>query len=374
MRAEFHSRIDTLPAAAWNALAPPGFPFLRHEFLAAMERHGCVGEHYGWIPHHLAMWEDQQLAGVAPLYIKTNSYGEFVFDWAWADAYARRGMRYYPKLVAAIPYTPVTGQRLLARDTATRVQMIAAVHSELARLNFSSMHWLFPPVDENALLCAQNALPRRDVQFHWRNAGYADFAQFLQALSAKKRKNIQRERRLVSTADVHIERLRGDAATPQQWEAFHLFYRHTFDTKGGMPTFSVEFFQDIARTMGEQLLLVLASHAGRWVAGALSYVGADGLYGRHWGALEHFDSLHFELCYYQGIEFAIAQGLAVFEPGAQGEHKIARGFLPVVTHSAHLLTDPTMHGAVARYLAQETESIGDYVAQCLEHSPYRAIE
>jgi len=338
-----------------------------------MERHGCVGEHYGWVPHHLALWQGQQLVGAVPLYVKTNSYGEFVFDWSWADAYARRGLRYYPKLVSAIPYTPATGSRLLVADAAIRQTLVDCVHREVERLGFSSMHWLFPPPDEVALICAHHAVPRHDVQFHWRNAGYTDFAQFLAALSAKKRKNIQRERRLVGAADVHIERLPGDQVTDAQWAAFHVFYRHTFDTKGGMPTFSLEFFQEIGRTMGDQILLVLAGQGGRWVAGALCYVGQDTLYGRHWGALAHFDSLHFELCYYQGIEFAIAQGLAVFEPGAQGEHKIARGFLPVVTQSAHLLTDPVMRDAVARYLVQERVSIGDYVAQCLERTPFRAL-
>lgn len=371
-------RIGDLDAAAWNALGVAKFPFLQHEFLAALEQQDCLGERFGWLPRHITLWDEQgRLLGATPLYLKFNSYGEFVFDWAWADAYQRHGLRYYPKLVSASPYTPATGPKLLTRadapdDTASRL-IDAAL--ELARqLEVSSLHWLFTPNDEAERLSGAGLLKRIDCQFHWQNRGYADFDDFLATLSAAKRKNIRKERRRVSEAGVTFRLLNGNTASAADWAVFHELYESTFHRRGGIPTLSPGFFLSIARSMPRSVLLIMAEHAGSPVAAAFCLVGEDTLYGRHWGCSEYFDNLHFEACYYQGLEYCIHHGLARFEPGAQGEHKVARGFLPTATLSAHWLADERFSQAIAKHLDYERAGMREYIREMMGHSPYRTTD
>lgn len=377
MRIQFLDSLSELSATEWNTLVPDHNPFLSHEFLGALERHRCIGERSGWIPRHLACRDEHgRLLGAAPLYLKYNSYGEFVFDWGWAEAYRRQGMSYYPKLVGAIPYTPVTSPRLLlAPDQpdpqATARAMIDQVLEESRRRQFSSIHWLFPAAADLDPLLAQGFLHRLGCQFHWRNRSYRDFQDFLDTFTAKRRKNINRERRLVRDAGLELRLLSGHEATEAEWRVLHDFYRSTFDRLGGTPTLTLPFFQEIATTLGDRIVLVLARSQGREVAGAISFRGDTTLYGRHWGCRADYDSLHFEACYYQGLEYCIRTGLQHFEPGAQGEHKIYRGFLPTLTHSTHWIAHPGFRNAVADFLVRETPALQQYAGELLRHSPYR---
>jgi uncharacterized protein len=371
-----HSAIADLPAEQWNRLAGDDSPFLRHEFLDAMERHACVGESLGWVPQHLALRDqDGRLVAAAPCYLKFNSYGEFVFDWSWADAYRRKGLRYYPKLVVASPYTPATGPRLLTGNSPERERYARTLIQGAIRVaedaGVSSLHWLFTAGDEQTLLERQGLLRRVGCQFHWHNRDYGSFDDFLGTFTAEKRKKVKRERRRVSEAGVRVRRILGDQVTEAEWATFHRLYCDTFDKRGGIPTFSLPFFQTIGETMGESLLLVLAEYDKNIVAAAFDLIGARSLYGRHWGCFQDFHSLHFEACYYQGLEYCIENGLARFEPGAQGEHKVSRGFLPIPTWSAHWIADPAFHDAIARFVSLEAEGMDDYLQEMRTHSPYR---
>jgi predicted N-acyltransferase len=376
MRVAVIDRLNQIPADQWNRITGTSHPFLRHEFLAALERHSCVGEQYGWYPQHLAVYDEGgTLAGLAPLYLKDNSYGEFVFDWSWADAYQRSGKRYYPKLVSAIPYTPVTGPRLLVRDDAD----YAAVAGLLIRASLelaesrgaSSLHWLFTNDKDTEQLLRYNFLRRTGCHFHWHNRGYATFEDFLGSLSSRKRKKVKRERRYVEDAGIRMKVIHGSEASEAQWQAMHHFYSSTFVRKSGMPTLSLGFFLDISRTMGDQIVLVMAYLGDRLVAGAINLCSDSAFYGRHWGCLEKYHSLHFETCYYQGIEYSIRHGLKLFEPGVQGEHKISRGFLPIFTWSAHWIADSAFREAIARYLDDEHRLMMDYSRDMQQYSPYR---
>ena len=376
MRIEVINRLDSIPAADWNRVSGTGHPFLRHEFLVALERHGCVGETHGWLPHHLAAYDDsERLCGVVPLYLKDNSYGEFVFDWAWADAYHRAGLAYYPKLVSAIPYTPVTGTRILvAADADYRQvagQLVNAALEQLECTSASSLHWLFTSPDDTRLLVDCGFMRRTGVHFHWHNDSYHSFDDFLSRLSSRKRKKIRRERRHVQEAGIHMSVVHGTDSTAEQWQAMHFFYASTFAKKSGVPTLSLDFFTEISRTMGDQVVLVFAMLGDKPVAGAIMLRGDGALYGRHWGCLRDYHSLHFEACYYQGIEYAIKHGLQLFEPGAQGEHKISRGFLPTCTWSAHRVVNAQFSEAIQRYLAEEHELMLDYRDDLMRSSPFR---
>jgi uncharacterized protein len=372
-----HNAIDDIAPEAWNRLADPDTPFLRHEFLAALEHHQCVGERYGWLPRHLALRDAAgALVAAAPCYLKLNSYGEFVFDWAWADAYQRSGLAYYPKLVVASPYTPATGPRILTGDTPRRAEYAAALiraASEAARqMGVSSLHWLFTTDEETGWLEEAGLLRRTGCQFHWTNRGYASFDDLLGEFSAEKRKKVRRERRRVAEAGIRFRLLSGGEISGHEWEVFHRLYCDTFDKRGGLPTLSLGFFREIGRTMGDNVLLVLAYHRDEIVAAAFDLVGTRSLYGRHWGCFEDFHSLHFEACYYQGLDYCIAHGLERFEPGAQGEHKISRGFLPTPTWSAHWLADERFRSAVDRFLTLEREGMDDYISEMRERSPFKA--
>ncbi len=374
IRARIHPRLNEIPREDWNALVPGGNPFLRHEFLSAMEEHGCVGEHFGWIPCHLGVYEGQGLVAAMPLYLKRNSYGEFVFDHAWEEAWQRVGLSYFPKLVSAIPYTPATGARLLCapgREPALYPLLYSAALALAEEHSASGIHWLFPRQAELDFLLAQGLVSRQDCQFHWRNPGYGDFDDFLSRLSARKRKNIRRERRKVREAGVTLRRLNGHTATARDWKDFARFYNRLFEEKWGMATFNEAFFRDVAAAMPDQVLLVLADLRGECIAGALMYASDTRLYGRHWGSMVDIDSLHFEACYYQGIEYCIEHGLQVFEPGAQGEHKVARGFEPVATASAHWIAVEGFREPIQRFARMEARSVAAYIEAMKRQSPYR---
>ncbi|WP_245536615.1 GNAT family N-acetyltransferase [Thiothrix nivea] len=375
MQIQILNNLDAIPATQWNALVQDDNPFLRHEFLAALEHHGCVGEAFGWLPHHIAVYEQGSLVAAMPLYEKYNNYGEFVFDHAWAEAYKQHGMRYYPKLLSAIPYSPVSGQRVLTqagREEELFPLLLSAAMQLAEAMQASSFHCLFPPASQLDWLAQQGLTIRHDCQFHWHNQGYQTFDDFLAALQPKKRKNIRQERRKVVDAGITLRQLDGNTATDADWERFAFFYQLTFENKWGIPTMNYGFFREMARALGEQVLLVMADNReGECIAGSLMFRSRTRLYGRHWGCTEYFDSLHFEACYYQGIEYCIRHSLQVFEPGAQGEHKIPRGFLPTLTRSAHWLREDKFRQAIERHAAYEKNSVADYMRSVNKHSPYR---
>ncbi|MCW8891599.1 MAG: GNAT family N-acetyltransferase [Sedimenticola sp.] len=374
MEIKIHRQIDEVPPAEWNALVRDNNPLVRHEFLQAMEQHGCVGERFGWLPCHIALYEAGRLQAAMPLYEKYNSYGEFVFDNAWADAYHRAGLDYFPKLVSAVPYTPATGQRMLAlpeRADELFPVLLQAVMQLGEQIGASSYHCLFPSVEGYDFLASQGLLTRHDVQFHWPNRDYRDFDQFLASLVAKKRKNIRQERKRVQQAGVTFRRLNGDTASEADWQRFTYFYNKTFQEKWGMATFNAGFFRQVAEQMPDRVLLVLADLDQQCVAGSLMYQSDTTLYGRHWGSDSRLDGLHFETCYYQGIEHCIEQGLRCFEPGAQGEHKLSRGFLPTVTRSSHWVWDSGFREPIARYTEHEQAAIANYMQQLQSSIPYR---
>ncbi len=367
--------LERVDAAAWNALAG-GDPFLRHEFLVALERSGSVGKRTAWQPCYVTARDGQgELVGALPLYIKYDSRGEFVFDWSWADAYERAGGRYYPKLVAAIPFTPATGHRLLVRADRDRKAVAAGLLEEAAALekeiDASSTHVLFPIGEDLEALERAGFLARKSCQFHWHNRGYADFDDFLGSFSSAKRKKARRERRRIAEGGIVFEQLRGDEVTPPDWDAVFEFYSRTFLRRGRPPYLNRAFFDEVARTMPENLLVVLARHEGTPIATAICFRGADALFGRYWGSLADFHSLHFETCYYQGIEYCIREGLQRFEPGTQGEHKVARGFSPTATWSYHRLGDPGFHAAVADFVVREAAHVDAYMEYLDDHVPYR---
>ncbi|MEJ2589937.1 MAG: GNAT family N-acetyltransferase [Candidatus Thiodiazotropha sp.] len=377
MQAQFHNSIDEIDVASWNGLVRDENPFLKHEFHAALEHHDCVGRRFGWQPMHLTLRRGGRIVGISPLYIKSNSYGEFVFDHAWADAYQRSGLDYYPKLVSAIPYTPAYGDRLLADPAedrrAVQRKMAEETLSRARELNLSSMHWLFTTGEEGELLKSIGMMERLGVQFHWENRGYSDFEGFLETLTAKRRKNIRRERRKVAEEGITFRLLHGPEVTADEWRMFGEFYAKTFEERYSLPTLNAGFFQEIGNTLGDQVILVLAYHGSRCLAGALLYRSASVLYGRHWGGIVNLDSLHFEACYYQGIEYAISHKLKRFEPGAQGEHKIWRGFLPALTRSYHWIADPQFSAAIENFLNRESPAIQDYREALQKSSPYRTV-
>lgn len=374
------SSLSQLDASAWNALARQSADgalpaFLRHEFLDALERSGCVGEPSGWVPEFVVLEsrepKSRGLRAAAPLYRKFHSWGEYVFDWAWADAYQRHGLRYYPKLVGAIPFTPVTGARLLASDEHARSALADAVLEHARGADVSSLHVLFPREREREALCARGMMGRESVQFHWHNRAYRDFDQFLASLAQPKRKKIRAERRKVRDASVSFERLEGGAIRQAHWDFFSHCYASTYAAHGSTPYLTSEFFLRIGASMPENLIMVLAHRAGRPIAASLLVRDRDRLYGRYWGTVEPQPMLHFETAYYQAIEIAIELGIAVIEGGAQGEHKMARGFVPERTGSAHWLAEPAFADAVQRFLEREGALVAHYADELRERAPFR---
>jgi len=371
------TRVDSLESIApsdWNALSD-GNPFLRHEFLVALERTRCIGSGTGWEPAYVTARSAGRLVGAMPLYVKYDSRGEFVFDWSWADAYERTGRRYYPKLVAAIPFTPATGRRLLVAPDQPPREIEAALLREAENirdeLGASSLHGLFPTEGEGPAFEAAGYLPRKSCQFHWHNRGYADFDAFLATFSSEKRKKARRERRRVAEAGIGFEHARGDELSTEDWDAVYEFHARTFLLHGRPPYLNREFFAEVARTMPENLVVIVARYERTPIAAAICFRGGGALYGRYWGSLADFHSLHFETCYYQGIEYCIREGLAKFEPGTQGEHKISRGFSPTATWSWHRLADPAFSRAVQHFLTRETMQVDAYMDYLADHVPYR---
>lgn len=380
-RIEFNSHIKQIPEESWNALVTDNNPFIRHEFLHALETHNCASERFGWIAHHLAIYKGQQLIAALPLYEKHNSYGEFVFDHSWAEAWKRAGLAYFPKLVSSIPYSPVTGPRFLIESSMPEPEKQAVWQTMLNQVKafaihngFSGWHALFANQNEQAWLNSQADLYiRNDCHFHWFNQNYQTFDEFLAKLTGKKRKNIRQERAAVAKSGVTLRVLDGTTASDQDWHDFAFFYHKTFTDKWSTPTLNEAFFKAVAQAMPEQVILVLADNrAGDCIAGSLMYRSDTVLYGRHWGCSEEIKNLHFEACYYQGIEYAIKHGLQRFEPGAGGEHKIARGFIPVKTQSAHWLApNHPFDEGLRHFIEEERQLIENYYRDNLSHSPYR---
>ena len=359
-----------IPATQWDALAG-GDPFLSHAYLYALQESGCATAQFGWQARFFTLWQDRRLVGAMPLYLKMNSYGEHVFDFAWAEAYRQNGLRYYPKLVCAVPFTPVTGKRLLAESSEVRELLLSSALQFAKESGVSSLHCLFLDEADGREARAQGMLLRQDVQFHWRNAAYRDFEDFLAALSRDKRKRIKQDRRKVQEAGITLQCVTGENATAEQWAFFASCYAHTRQIHHSPPALNDEFFQRIGAAMPQHTLLVIASRASQPIACALNIVTRDVLYGRSWGAFEFHSGLHFETCYYQAIEFCIARGIGTFEGGAGGEHKLARGFLPVTTCSAHWLAHPQFARAVEDYLQRESDAISEYVDELNERSPFK---
>lgn len=369
--ARFLPSLADVSARDWDALHDGRNPFVTHAFLHGLESQGCLRRDWGWTPHHLTLWEGDTLVAAAPGYLKDNSHGEFVFDHAWAHAYARHGLDYYPKWLCAVPYSPVTGPRLLAQDAAHRKALLTAVRDEVLRLGLSSAHVNFHAEDEDDAF-ASDWLPRIDVQYHWRNPGHwRDFDGFLADFDHKHRKNIRQERAKVQRAGAVIRTVHGDEATAADLEAMFGFYLRTFQDYGNSPALTLPFLQHLAQTMPRQLVMFLADHDGRTIAGALCLRGHDTLYGRYWGAEAPLPGLHFETCYYQGIAYCLREGLARFEPGAQGEHKIARGFLPAWVRSRHWIADPEFAGALAHWCDEESQAVRRYARTLQSHSPFK---
>ena len=369
-----------IPAVRWNALAGSD-PFLSHAYLYALQESGCATAQFGWQAQFITLWRDDQLLAAMPLYLKMNSYGEHVFDFAWADAYHRNGLRYYPKLLCAVPFTPVSGKRLLVAPcqeaNELRTMLLESALRIARETEVSSLHCLFLDEADAREAQVQGMMMRQDVQFHWQNSVpsenrcYRDFDEFLSALSRDKRKRIKQERRKVREAGIEVQCVPGEAATTEQWSFFARCYAHTRATHYSPPALNEAFFQRIGAALPGNTMLVIASRGGQPIASALNVVTADTLYGRSWGAFEFHSGLHFETCYYQAIEFCIARNIKIFEGGAQGEHKLARGFLPVTTRSAHWLAHAQFSRAVEDYLRQETGAISEYVDELNERSPFK---
>ncbi|MDH3719424.1 MAG: GNAT family N-acetyltransferase [Planctomycetota bacterium] len=375
MRAVVSDGIAEFDARDWNGLVGDHYPFLRHEFLLASEKTGCVSPDTGWSPRHIGLFDDKNtLLGAMPLYEKTHSWGEFVFDWSWAQAYRQAGLDYYPKLISAAPFTPAHSGRLFASEPELKTVLVQAALAYADKSDQSSLHVLFPREDELGICEEVGLKVRKDCQFHWHNHDYRSFDDFLATFSSKKRKKARRDRRHVSEAGIRFRWLTGHELDSAIWADVYQLISLTFLRRGSMPYFSFDFFVEVSRRMPENILVVLAEENRQPTAAAVFYVSHDVLYGRYWGSDSQFNALHFETCYYQGIDFCIANDKKVFEPGTQGEHKISRGFTPVSTWSAHWLARPEFFAAVAKYLDAEEQHIDRYIEAVDAHSPYRNLE
>jgi predicted N-acyltransferase len=378
-RTRIVSSLSEIGQPAWDALLAlqsDANPFLSFAFLDALHESGSASIRSGWQPQFVTLWrkngkDAEELAAALPLYAKNHSYGEYVFDWAWADAYERNGLDYYPKLLSAIPFTPVTGSRLIARDAEAQVALIAALNAIQQSNDFSSTHILYPPQEQAETLRDAGFILRSGVQFHWINAGYRSFDEFLDTLERKKRKNIRAERRKVQEAGIRFRHITGREANDGDWQFFKRCYDHTYAAHHSTPYLNLDFFLRIGATMPDNLLLIVAERDGVPIASSLVVHDGQTLYGRYWGALEHVDCLHFETAYYQPLEFCIANRIACFEGGAQGEHKMARGFLPQKTWSAHWLAHPAFSNAIEEFLQRENGGIDSYIDELNERNPFK---
>lgn len=374
MRTVLFDSYRDISATEWNHLAAVSStpqPFLQHGFLAGLEDSHCTTPRSGWSPQLLTLWADEKLQAAMPMYAKSHSMGEYVFDWSWADAYARHNLPYYPKLTAAVPFSPIQGPRLLAADAASRTALLDAVLAHAQENDFSSLHILFPEPQELALLEEKELLIRRGVQFHWQNPGYRDFDDFLSSLTGEKRKKIKQEQRRVREAGIRFELLTGAQIKPEHVEFAYACYANTYHVRGRHPYLTPAFFHHLATAMADNVLLVIAMRNEEPIAMALNLYTADTLWGRYWGCIENVPCLHFDTCYYQAIAFCIARGIKTFEGGAQGEHKLARGFMPVTTYSAHWVAHPEFRAAINHFLQRETRGIAEYMDELNEHAPFK---
>jgi predicted N-acyltransferase len=365
--------IDQLEAGQWNALAGPDNPFVQHEYLSSLESSACLGPGTGWQPQHLVLQEEGRILGALPLYLKSDSWGEFVFDQSWAHAYEQAGLPYYPKLVSAVPFTPVTGPRLLApaHSPGIQLQLLAAARDLAEQMRLSSVHVLFPDKESLEALKREGWLCRKDCQFHWFNHDYHSFEHFLEGFSSKRRKTTRRERRKIAEAGIFFRQLSGDRISEREWDFLYRCYASTFLRRGRHPYMTPDFFRSVGAKMGSRLLAIQAEQSGNPLAAAIFFIGTDTLYGRYWGSMAQVDSLHFETCYYQGIKYCIEHGLKRFDPGTQGEHKIARGFDPVFTWSAHWIVHPGFRRVIEQYLERESLHVENYREAARELLPFR---
>ena len=374
---EFLTSIGDIPALEWDDIVGGDYPFMSHKFLWGLEKTGCTTADSGWQPCHAVLRTGRQAVAVMPLYLKSHSYGEYVFDWAWADAWKRVGLNYYPKLVSAIPFTPATGPRICVsagQDYGNVLKaFISAIQQFAERQHISSWHLLFPTQSVAEMLSAENLHVRTATQFHWFNEGFDSFDDFLATFTSRKRKSLKRERQRVAEQGLSLQTLVGDQISDAHWQQFYRFYQLTYAKRSGHGGYlNREFFTETAAGMGEQAVLVMAYHEEVAVAGALYFKSGDTLFGRYWGAEREFDCLHFEACYYRGIEYCIANGLRRFDPGAQGEHKIQRGFRPVKTFSNHWIADPQLSAAVGDFTQREHAQTDSYISQAAELLPFKA--
>jgi hypothetical protein len=375
MRTSTSTNITGIDAASWDALDADGSPFLRHAFLASLERTGCVGASTGWQPAPITLHDDRGLAAAVPAYVKAHSFGEFVFDFSWAQAYAQHGLAYYPKLVLGVPFTPASGARLLVRpglDAAKmRGALIQAIHEFATDRNFSSIHGLFVAEPDREAFAGAGWLARHDVQFHWHNDGYRNFDHYLESFTAEKRKKAKRERRRVAEEGITFETLLGPAIDRASIDETYDLHRDTFLRHGHEPYLTRAFFREMPAALGDRFMIKRARCAGETVAVAVFFWSGEALYGRYWGASEQHHSLHFETCYHQGIEFCIERGIQRFEPGTQGEHKVSRGFVPANTWSMHWIVEPKFRAAIGDYLRREGAHVDEYARDIGSHVPYR---
>ena len=377
MEVKLIESMTEIDSPVWNRLTGTDYPFLRHEFLLALEQSASVCQQTGWQAQHMLIYDRDELVALMPLYLKYHSQGEYVFDHRWAQAYRQQNLAYYPKWLTSIPFTPCQGERIVIQDgkNAAKITDLIVTHIQQIseRQGISSWHCLFPNPQQAQQLSLAGLSLRAGVQFQWHNQNYRDFNDYLDNFTSSKRKQVKRERRRVAEQAIQFEQIEGPLISSRQWETFIQFYQMTYLKHGMPPYLNLAFFQQLAETMPEQLLLILAVKNNRYVGAALSLVGVDTLYGRYWGCFEEYNGLHFEACYYQGLEYCIDHGLKRFDSGAQGEHKIARGFKPVYTYSAHWIKEPFMAQAIDRFLKQEQESIEFYKRDAASYLPFKQV-
>ena len=378
MKIHFIESIKNIDETTWNNLVDSDYPFMKHSFLLSLEESKCVGEGTGWYPFHLLVKEEEDVIALMPMYIKTDSHGEFIFDWSWADAFYRNGLDYYPKLVSAIPFTPASGPRLCVLDESKRTHISSLIKEGIEEisieLGISSAHILLPEKKELTSYVDSGFSTRTSYSFHWFNNNYSDFDDFLKELTSRQRKNLRKERSKIFDQNIHMERIPGEDITEELWDSFFKFYQITYLKRGMQAYLNLDFFHKISERLPESLLLVIAKEAKTkgHLAGALNFCDSKNLYGRYWGSLEEYDSLHFESCYYQGIEHCIEMKLNKFDPGVQGEHKIKRGFLPVETFSSHWIKDDRFKKAIDDFLIREREHILEYNERCKSLLPFKS--
>lgn len=378
MKVSLINRINAISRDDWNKITGIEYPFIRHEFLHALEKSSCVSEETGWMPQHCLVYDRDELIALMPMYRKTHSHGEYVFDFEWANAYRQHGLSYYPKWLTAIPFTPCEGERLFVKTGMDKEIVLEAILNHITenaeRENISSWHCLYPTSAETELFKSADLCIREGVQFRWMNKGYRDFKDYLDSFNSKKRKNLLRERRYIRDQGIVLKQIHGKDITEQELDVFFQFYQLTYLKRGNPPYLNIEFFKEIALTMPEQLLLILAIKDNAYVGTAFSLLGEESYYGRYWGCYEEYHSLHFEACYYQGLEYCINNQLTRFDSGAQGEHKIARGFEPVTTYSAHWLSDPEFAAAIKGFTKREASLMERYRSNAAELLPFKNDE